>query len=143
MKNRVFVGLCCALLVSVLGCGTGHVPMGGMVTFSDDGSPLTAGTVCFETDSFYGRGELDEKGKYTLGFDKPGNGIPKGSYRVYVSGAQVEDGVIETMGSTGKSTRPKYKSLVDKKFESGATSGLTFVADGKENKFDFKVDRAK
>lgn len=129
-------------LLSV-GCGKGYVPMGGKVTFSDDGTPLTKGTVCFEFGSEYARGPLDDQGNYILGYNKPGSGLPRGEYKVYVVDALVEDGTVETSGSTGTYARPTYKSLIDSKYSSGSTSGLTFTVDGKEKTFDFKVDRAK
>jgi len=131
------------LLCGMIGCGKGYVPMGGTVTFSDDGTPVPKGTVIFEQGAHHARGTLDEQGRYTLGFDKPGSGLPKGTYNVYVTDAMVEDGVIETVSSTGTSTRPKYKNLVDTKYHSAATSGLTFAVDGTAKTFDFNVERAK
>ncbi len=117
--------------------------MSGTVTFSDDGAPLTAGTVCFSSEAGYARGSLDSQGKYVLGFDKPGDGLPQGTYKVYVTDAMVQDGTVDTTNSTGASSRPKYKSLVAAKFTSASSSGLTFTADGTQKTFDFKVDRAK
>lgn len=131
------------LVCTIVGCGKGYVPMGGTVTFSDDGTPLTKGTVCFEQGPHYARGTIDEQGRYTLGFDKPGSGLPKGTYNVYVTDVMVEDGVIESSSSMGTSTRPKYRNLVDPKYNSAVTSGLTVVVDGSSKTFDFTVGRAK
>ncbi len=142
MKHYPILFVCVFLLASI-GCGKGYIPVSGTVTFSDDGSPLTAGTVCFESEAGYGRGTLDAQGKYVLGFDKPGSGVPKGTYKVYVADAMIQDGTTATKDSTGTSARPKYKYLIDKKFHTGNSSGLTFTADGSQKTFDFKVDRAK
>ena len=131
------------LLCVVAGCGKGYVQMGGTVTFSDDGAPLTVGTVIFEQGAHHARGTIDEQGRYTLGFDRPGSGLPKGTYTVYVTDAMVEDGVIRSAGSTGISERPNYKNLINPKYNSGATSGLTFTVDGTAKTFDFSVGRAQ
>ena len=44
------------LLCGIPGCGS-NIYFGGRVTYSDDGSPLTTGVVCFESTSFLARGE--------------------------------------------------------------------------------------
>jgi len=131
------------LLGVIVGCGKGYVPMGGTVTFSDDGSPLTKGTVIFDTGVHHARGELNAQGQYTLSFDKPGSGLPKGTYGVYVTDALVPDGTVASPDSSGSYERPKYKNLIDPKFHSAATSELKFDVDGTKKTFDFKVDRAK
>lgn len=139
------------LLSVILGCGS-NVKFGGRVTFSDDGSPLTTGMVCFESDSFLARGPLNQDGYYDLGSLVLNDGIPKGEYRVYVSGAEaVEDVEIKQVpGQAGHVTRPSmsgtmagqtFTPLIDVKYSSGKTSGLTVNIDGTSKKFDFQVDR--
>lgn len=130
-------------LFGICGCGKGHVPMSGHVTFSDDGSPLTKGKVCFETDKEYAYGKLDENGRYVLGFGKSGNGLPKGEYGVCVIGAQVEDMGVQARTSSKPSKEVRFKSLIDLKYASSVKSGLTCTVDGQKKTFDFTVDRAK
>lgn len=144
MKNQLLLFVLGLILV-VSGCNK-NVPMSGTVTFSDDGSPVPVGTVCFETDSFYARGELDQNGHYVLGFAKAGEGLPAGEYSVCVTGAKVPDGVTEVQSATEEGTPGSlavYKELVDAKFHSGKTSGLTCKVDSSTKTFDFQVDRAK
>ena len=120
------------LLAFALGC-SGNVRFGGNVTFSDDGSPLTIGTVCFESSSFLSRGELDQNGRYNLGSVSAKDGIPKGTYNVYITGA--------AKGSMNESGAPVLTPLIDPKYVAGHTSGLTVTIDGKSKSFDIQVDR--
>ena len=130
-------------LCVLLGCGKGYVPMSGTVTFSDNGSPLPRGTVVFVSGPHFARGHLDEQGHYTVSFDSPGSGLPKGTYEVYVTDALAVAGYVREANSTGISERPTYKNLIDTKFNSVSTSGLSLVVDGSSKTFDFKVDRSK
>ena len=137
----------CFVIVAVaccVGCGT-NVPLSGTVTFSDDGSPVPAGTVCFANDAGYARGQLDANGRYTLGYEKQGNGIPRGVYGVYVTGAQRPLGMSDEPGSVpgSKGGFMKYEELIAKKFHARSTSGITCTVDGSKNTFDFQVDRAE
>jgi len=131
------------LLCIAVGCGKGYVRMGGTVTFADDNTPLTTGTVIFDQGSHHARGTLDEQGRYMLGFGSPGSGLPKGTYNVYVIDAMVEDGTVLTGVPPATSERTRYRNLIDAKYNSAATSGLTVVVDGTTRTFDFSVERAK
>lgn len=139
--------VCCSLLVFVaccVGCSS-NVPVSGTVTFSDDGSPVPAGTVCFVNDAVYARGTLDENGRYTLGFKKPGDGIPPGAYGVCVTGAKKPLGMRDEFSSVpgSKGGTMMYEELVAPKFHSRTTSGITCTVDASTKTFDFKVERAK
>lgn len=142
---QVFVAIACCV-----GCSNTNVPLGGTVTFSDDGSPVPAGTVCFENGAKYARGQLDENGRYTLGFEKEGNGLPPGVYGVCVIGAVRSLGpseeTVSLPGSTGPGltvSRMRLEELVARKFQASSTSGITCTVDGSTKTFDFKVDRAQ
>ena len=139
------------LLCGMTGCGS-NVKFGGRVTFSDDDSPLTTGMVCFESNSFLARGPLDPDGCYDLGSLTLNDGIPKGEYRVYISGADaVEEATVTHVPGqaeyvTSSSVRGAmagqiFTPLIDPKFTRGKTSGLTVTIDGSSKKFDFQVDR--
>ena len=121
--------LCIVSCAVILGCG-GNQSLSGRVTYTD-GSPLETGTVCFEAGSFLARGDIKEDGKYTVGSERADNGIPSGTYQVYIMGAEK---VPE--GRLGLPT-----PLIDKKYSNTATSGLTFTADGKSRVFDIQVER--
>jgi len=127
--NRFYVlPFLCVLLVFLLGCGDPKIT--GKVTFPD-GSPLTVGTICFETSQYTYYGDLTSKGTFSMGKTHDGQGAPAGSYRVYVRGAQVPIG-RDNEGNT------VYEYLVDDKFFSPDTSGLTCTVSGK-TRLDIQV----
>ena len=146
---RYFAAL--ILLSGILGCGP-NVKFGGRVTYSDDDSPLTTGMVCFESNTFLARGPLDKDGCYDLGSLALNDGIPKGEYRVYVSGADSVEQVemkqvpgqadyVTSTGMSGTMAGQIFTPLIDPKFTQGKTSGITVTIDGSSKKFDFQVDR--
>ncbi len=131
MKIRIIIFYICLLLL-IAGCNK-LKPLGGKVTFSD-GKPLTTGMVVFQTSTFEARGALDKEGKYQVGSYNNGDGIPPGTYQVFISGAsQLE------MGEKGMKDVP----LIDSKFTLPDESGLTFTVDGKNRTFDIVVDPYK
>jgi hypothetical protein len=112
------------LFVVLLNGCSNKLPLRGKVTYSDDGSPLEYGVVCFETPTFLARGEIGKDGKYVVGTLRQRDGIPRGTYNVYVSGTEIGSGF-----------------LIDKKYANPQTSGLQFTVDGKNKIFDFTVER--
>jgi len=108
--------------------------------------------VCFESDSFLARGGLNQDGYYDLGSLNLKDGIPKGEYRVYISGADSVEEVevtqvpgqaayVSSANLSGTMGGKIFTPLIDPKYSSGKTSGLTVTIDGTSKKFDFKVDR--
>lgn len=112
MKNNVsklvaLVGV--FMLVACAGCG-GRVQVKGTVKFSD-GTPLSYGTVNFTNDTTMCKGQIEKDGSFTMRTFKPGDGVPPGTYKVYItdtlqfgeSGAKVKTGDVE-MELIGKSS---------------------------------------
>ena len=120
-----------------LGCGDANrVNVRGKVTFSDDGSPLKRGVVCFDNDKVMARGTLKPDGSYAIGVEKDGRGIPPGSYKVSIFFAQEEL-------PGGAPHAPRYNKLIDDKYASRNTSGIELVVDPSTTRFDITVDRPK
>jgi hypothetical protein len=69
----------------VSGCGSGF-KVTGKVTFSD-GQPLTVGKVIFTNGQISAYGKINSNGEYRLGLIKDGDGIPAGTYQVYITEA--------------------------------------------------------
>ena len=134
----ILAGIGVLLSVALLGCNSNHT-LGGKVTFSDDGAPVPHGIVTFSTSQFQSVGAIRSDGSYVVGTMKLDDGIPPGTYTVTVGG--VEE-VTHTETLADGSTINHYRSMIDTKYESPATSGLTFTADGKTQKFDIQLDRA-
>lgn len=137
----VLVLIC--LLSIVSGCGR-FVPVRGKVTFSDDGSPLTCGTVMFDNGKQNGFGAVRKDGTYVVNFGKE-KGLPKGKWNVSIVGTDVYEYAKEkdSMGNVVDSIKPiSITPLIDSKYMLPETSDLSFDADGKTNVYDIVVDRA-
>ena len=135
--NRKIVSLIIVLLpLFLIGCGTGHVSLSGRVTYSDDGSPLEAGTVIFQpvvgADKFYARGEIGQDGKYVVATYNPKDGLPPGEYQIFVNGATRNE------GNKGQFVIP----LISSKYTAAETSELVLDINRSTKTFDFSVDRA-
>ena len=130
MKNIV---ACCAVLILIVGCGP-NVSMKGKVTFEDDGSPLTKGSVIFSTPTFQASGEIKEDGSFVVGSLRSNDGLPPGTYKVAISGA-------EDMIATGNPTGQPSYSLIDPKYNSPQTTDLTFEVTPSTHVYDIKVPR--
>ncbi|MBR4753173.1 MAG: hypothetical protein IK077_15590 [Thermoguttaceae bacterium] len=120
-----------ALLLCFVGCSK-NVGMSGKVTFSDDGSPLTTGMICFQSATALSRGHMKEDGTFVIGSLKESDGLPKGDYVVYFSGATEQDG-------TDASGMPRFKSLLDLKYTSPEETPLKISVNGKQ-KIELQVE---
>jgi hypothetical protein len=122
------------LLVFLVGCGNGNVSLKGKITFSDDGSPLTEGTVAFLKDGKQSRGTIKEDGTYVVGTEKTTDGLPPGKYQVIVS-------ALKSIPIDEENGIYNYEQLIDRKYERPETSGLTIEVNASTKTFDFQVDR--
>lgn len=133
-KSSVLLVLSLSVLVFA-GCGSGMVGLKGTVVFSDDGSPLTAGMICFETDTYVSRGMIGPDGTFVLGSLKTDDGIPPGTYRVFIDRAQ------QHVGKRGDG-EDVYEPMIDPKYADGRTSGITVeVTPSMKKQIEIKVDR--
>jgi hypothetical protein len=133
MNRTIFLIAVAMLPFFLVGCNN-HVFLSGCVTYSDDGTPLEAGTVVFETETFHARGEIGKNGEYTLATVRPEDGLPPGKYKVFVNGAfRVDVKPDRTFTEV---------QLIASKYASTETSGLEVNVDRSTKRFDFKVDRA-
>lgn len=80
---KILTLLFVASVLVVSGCG-GRCQVTGKVTFSD-GTPLTFGTVTFSNSSTVCKGEIQEDGSYRMRTFKPGDGVPPGTYKIYIT----------------------------------------------------------
>jgi hypothetical protein len=109
--------------------------LSGKVTFSDDGSPLPTGMVCFIKGTFLARGNLRPDGTYQVSSTGSNDGLPKGKYKVYLVGAEL----VQSDGN-GNSF---YTPLVDRRYDSVDTTDIEIEVDGSTRRFDFSVERVK
>jgi len=104
-------------LLFIVGCGE-NVSVSGRVVFSDDGTPLTQGTVCFVSDVGIARGTIGSDGRYVVGSIGARDGLPPGTYRIYLT----ETEILESMPGGGL---PRRFPQIEEKYSAPETSGLT------------------
>ncbi|MBA4190022.1 MAG: hypothetical protein C0467_18715 [Planctomycetaceae bacterium] len=108
-------------MLACCGCsGQSIFPVQGKVRFSD-GSPLTTGRVSIDTgDALTGSwGAIQPDGTFVMGTHTPRDGVPVGTYRVYIVGAIQQP--------SGDQVLLDPKPLIHERFTNPATSGLTFT----------------
>ena len=138
MSKKLLLSFVLAGMAFLPGCSD-KLPLSGTVTYSDDGTPVTAGAVFFETPTYSSQAAIKSDGTFIVGSTGLADGIPKGTYGVCIRGAE---NIVTVKGPGGIQTE-RRTALIDPKYQSLETSGLTFTVDGKSKKFDIKVDRAK
>lgn len=134
--KTVILGLCCALSISVTGCGPGGPDIAsveGIVTM--DGKPLEDCTVVFSAESG-GRpagAKTDADGKYVLNFSGGRQGAIPGPNIVRITMAsgpyEGEDGKM--IPARPETVPAKYNSMSELKFT---------VVDGEKNTANFDLD---
>ena len=138
MKTFVFSIICVLILTLSAGCGK-NCSVSGRVTFPD-GTPLTVGEVAFETDTFYGKGRIDSNGYFKMGSSNPGDGVPRGNYRVSVQDVYGPTEVFKSGPDRPPTLVYPKEWPIDKKFTSPGTSGLTCEVKGR-TKYDITVEK--
>jgi len=142
---------CCVLCVicmagaAAVGCGGSFNPVSGKVTFSD-GSPVTTGRIVFMSPSGSARGNIGTDGTYRIGSMKPGDGAAVGTYSVAITAA-ISDVSHDQLPPTSAAEAKSYRDeravtwLVDQKYGTPKTSGLTAVVTRGTNIINFSVER--
>ena len=139
----IFIGL--ILLMSALGCSQNY-PLKGKITYAD-GTPITAGMVNFASETSLSRGKIQSDGSYVVGTLKDGDGLPKGSYKIYITGAEVAMEAkppkgVQKVDSMGKpvATLAAYRKLVHPKYMTTEQTPLTCDVPVEKNRFDIIVE---
>ncbi|MCL2744580.1 MAG: hypothetical protein FWE67_12080 [Planctomycetaceae bacterium] len=130
IQQYIFYGFIISCLLGG-GCDSKQ-KLTGKVTFSD-GEVLTVGTVVFSTPDFISRSFIKPDGTFNVGTYKAGDGIPPGTYKVFV----IEAFESDPHDPSGDSLNP----LVAKEFTTAETTPLSITIPGNKT-FDFAVERA-
>ena len=134
MQKDFIVVLLFAFLF-LIGCNS-NAQVSGTVTFSD-GTPYTNGRVIYEQGATSVIGRLDESGNFQLYSEKPGDGVPAGSFRGFISHnapSPAEMGRINERVPPPPFA-PKYADV--------GTAGLTFdVKPREKKKLEIVLERA-
>ncbi|WP_439623458.1 hypothetical protein [Gemmata sp.] len=110
----------CALLVAPAGCSRAVHPVKGTVRFKD-GTPLTVGRVVVDSDDGKSGswGAIRPDGTFEMGTLAPNDGVPAGTYRVYLTNTT-------TPPPADLSAPFTPKPLVNTRFNDKETSGVAF-----------------
>jgi hypothetical protein len=120
--------------LTIFGCGGGGTVITGSVKYTD-GTPVTLGQVVFDNGVKSYFGQIRADGTYSSGGNKAVEGIPDGSYKIWLSG---------TIDGSAEGNDPDYSGrlTIAKKYISPATTDLTFeVKSGGTKVFDITVEK--
>jgi hypothetical protein len=127
------------ILAGLPGCSPSWktYPVQGRVTFPD-GTPLTHGTVEFESQNpsakgLNARGEIKRDGSYRLTTFKDGDGAIEGAHRVIV--------VVPPQFLSQNMAGPPPRLVIDPRFQSYASSGLTCTIVPGDNNYPIRVEK--
>jgi hypothetical protein len=137
MKNTLSLLVVILLALCCFGCGN-NIKISGTVKYPD-GTPVTQGNVVFESGSESFFGKINADGTYTSGGTKEVQGIPVGTYKVWLSATEISENTMRPDGTVGAySTTP----TVARKYTSPSTTDLTFeVKAGGPKRFDIEVEK--
>ncbi|MDR3196376.1 MAG: hypothetical protein LBU34_00785 [Planctomycetaceae bacterium] len=137
MRKNVFIVSILWLMFCLTGCSD-KIKISGTVTFSD-GTPITKGNVVFDngTESYFGTIKSD--GTYVTGGNKQIEGIPNGTYKVWLAQTEITENISDADGHVASYN---VTQTVAKKFTSPNTTELTFEVkpDGQKT-FDIVVEK--
>lgn len=124
------------LMPVAIGCGD-KVPVSGKVVFTD-GTPVPLVSVLFESEDGMKSavGRTDEQGNFEMMFETPGDGVPRGAYRVSLRRPHPMD---LDPGQEKLSPGPGWG--LQKKYRSPASSGITYNIERKVT--DIKIELEK
>ncbi|MDR0521205.1 MAG: hypothetical protein LBH00_05055 [Planctomycetaceae bacterium] len=126
----------CFLGLFAAGCSR-DIPAGGVVVYSD-GTPLEKGLVLLSDGKFMYRGNITDGGVFKLGGLKQGNGLPAGTYKVTIGGANEYE---YTESRNPQIDYDKSVLRIDPKYENPQTSGLTVDVKKGMSRITLTVDR--
>lgn len=127
---RPFLLVLAALLLG--GCGSGQLPISGIVVYDDD-SPVAEATVCGELVGgglYMVQGNV-KNGVFSLGTSRPGDGAKPGTYKIMIQCRALGDSEL----AAGK------QAAIAAKYGSYETSGLTLDATQARSDVKFVVSR--
>jgi len=119
------LALLCSFIALCVGCN-GNVHVSGKVTYPD-GTPVPIGQIVFTDDFYMARSDINKNGEYSLHSYRRNDGIRKGIYKVYITGAirfeQDEDAKESDLAAF---RFDRSTSLIDDQYTIADTSGWQF-----------------
>jgi hypothetical protein len=137
MKNFV-VSIFCAIILYYGGC-SGKVSSQGTVKFPD-GTPLRIGTVYLSNGLVMYQGTIQKDGTFSIGELKDGDGIPPGTYKVWIADANTIENVYDAKKENIVNRIDHI--IIDPKFADKNMSDLQFkIEKGQKNQIEIVVEK--
>lgn len=122
---RTLLGLA---ILAFAGCSP-NVSVKGKVSF-EDGSPLDIGVIVFQSSTHVGKGRIASDGAFSVGSVKPNDGLPPGSYKVFIIEAgRVPPGFVPDP----ESDESGIVSLIDPRYCDPATTPIHYDIEKKSD----------
>lgn len=130
-------------VLSFAGCSR-NVQVKGKVTFADDQSPLTIGTVILQNETHTAKGNIKPNGTFQVSSVKKNDGLPPGIYQVGIIGAMVTP-ESENSSTLLEDLEPQKtpivsQLLINPKYLNPQTSGIVFDT-SKDKELNIVVER--
>ena len=131
----------CCLVAAFVAVGCGKAKVTGKVYYSDGTTPLKFGVVNFTDGKVLCKGEIDkETGAFAMRTQKPGDGVPPGTYKVYITEAiDFGQGTEAKTADVGYTRIGVSQSLISSKYSNPDESGLT-VTVSKSMTYDITLE---
>jgi hypothetical protein len=137
MKNY-FISIFCAIILCCGGCSE-KVSSQGTVKFPD-GTPLGVGTVYLSNGLVMYQGAIQKDGTFSIGELKDGDGIPPGTYKVWIADANTTENVYDAKKEN--IIKRIDHIIIDPKFTDKNTSNLQFmIGKGQKNQIEIVVEK--
>ena len=138
MKFKLFALLVLALCI---GCSE-NVSLRGTV-LDENGNPITIGVVNFVSEQGLSRAQIQSDGSYVVGTLKERDGLPRGTYRVYVTNAEIyvpsqAPPRVDAMGHVSPAM-PDTRPLIASRYTTEATTPIIVEVPAPGNRFDIVV----
>jgi hypothetical protein len=117
--KHIFLFFLSVVLITVTGCGSGHVPGSGTVTYSS-GEPVPSGVIFFSTPQFNYTANI-ENGLFELGGLNEKDGLPPGTYNVHLICSKPSEGTDQDV------------PLFAAKYNNPETSGIVIEIKSEKN----------
>ena len=127
MQKRASFFVVCCLVATFIATGCGKAKVTGKVYFADGTTQLKVGTVNFTDEKVLCKGEINrETGVFEMRTFKPGDGVPPGTYKVYITETiSFGEGIESKSGDATYHRIGTSTSLISPKYSNPDESGLT------------------
>ncbi|MDO5553441.1 MAG: hypothetical protein Q4G68_06730 [Planctomycetia bacterium] len=127
--------LMCLFVMAVAGCGS-QVRVSGKVVLKGTDQPIARGVIYFANDTNVAHGALNTEGEFRMSSKGQNDGLPAGTYTVYLTGTSEVDFSTTKKGMT---TITEKAAIADK-YTKQSTSDIVVEVNSRSRHFVIEVD---